>query len=189
MRDGTAGRRGAVAYDRPPMDAARKNLGPRVAVVVSRYNATITERLLDGALAAFGRRFPGDVPPPVVVEAPGAFELVVLARRLAGDFCGVVALGCVIRGETEHDRHIASAVANGLASVSIETGVPVTFGVLTVETVEQAMERAGGRKGNKGADAMDALLDVLDVMQRLRAGTGGARIGAGRVPGDKVGGV
>ncbi|MCW5776299.1 MAG: 6,7-dimethyl-8-ribityllumazine synthase [Phycisphaeraceae bacterium] len=171
------------------MDTARNSLGPRIAVVVSRYNATVTERLVDGALAAFGRRFPRDVPPPVVVEAPGAFELVVLARRLAGDFSGVVALGCVIRGETEHDRHIASAVANGLAAISVETGVPVTFGVLTVETSEQALERSGGSKGNKGADAMDALLDVLEVLQQLGAGSGGARIGAGRVPGDKGGGA
>lgn len=189
MPDGTAGRSGSEAYDRPPMDTARNNLGPRIAVVVSRYNATVTERLLDGALAAFERRFPGDVPSPVVVEAPGAFELVVLARRLAAEFCGVVALGCVIRGETEHDRHIASAVAQGLAAISVDTGVPVTFGVLTVETVEQALERAGGSKGNKGSDAMDALLDVLAVMQQLRAPVGDARVGAGRVPADKTGGA
>ncbi|MCL4742179.1 MAG: 6,7-dimethyl-8-ribityllumazine synthase [Phycisphaerales bacterium] len=171
------------------MDVSRNSLGPRIAVVVSRYNATVTDRLLGGALAAYERRFPEDAAPPVVVEAPGAFELVALARRLADEFCGVVALGCIIRGETEHDRHIASAVANGLAAIAVETGVPVTFGVLTVETTEQALERAGGAKGNKGEDAMDAILDVLAAMQQLKAGGGGARIGAGRVPGDKAGGA
>ena len=131
-------------------------------MVVSRYNATITDRLLAGAMAESEHR--GGVVADVW-HAPGAFELPMLADHAlaTGAYSGAVTLGCIIRGETSHDQHIASAVANGVVQVSLKHGMPVTLGVLTVNTPEQASERAGGRHGNKGRDAMGALLDVVAV--------------------------
>jgi 6,7-dimethyl-8-ribityllumazine synthase len=104
-----------------------------------------------------------------IVEAPGAFELTAIAAAAidSGAFDGVVTLGCVIRGETDHDRYISQAVANGLTTLTIQTGVPVAFGVITANTPGQALARAGGEKGNKGAEAMDALLDAIDAMRHL----------------------
>lgn len=138
---------------------------PRIAVVVSRYNATVTDRLLAGALDEAKRRGPFAVD---IWHAPGAFELPTLADRAlsGGRYEGVVTLGCIIRGETSHDQHIATAVAQGVIQVSLKHGRPVTLGVLTVNTPEQASERAGGVHGNKGADAMGALLDVLAVIDQ-----------------------
>jgi 6,7-dimethyl-8-ribityllumazine synthase len=149
---------------------------PRVAVVVSRYNATVTDKLLRGALTVFSQRV--GLGEPVVIEAPGAFELPALALFAARQGCdAVVALGCLIRGQTIHDRVIADAVAQGLVNVTIVTGVPITFGILTVNTPRQALARAGGKEGNKGADAMNAALDVLAETARLE----GAMKGAERV--------
>lgn len=144
---------------------------PRVAVVTSRYNASITDALREGAVGAYvragGRR--SDLEH---VFAPGAFELPVLSMAAAesGLFSGVLALGCLIRGETSHDRYIAEAVAHGLVGVSLATGIPVAFGVLTVDTPEQARDRAGGRRGNKGAEAMSALLETMDAIAALGEG-------------------
>jgi 6,7-dimethyl-8-ribityllumazine synthase len=138
---------------------------PPVAVVVSTYNATVTERLREGAIAAYVAG--GGSPEGIhVYPAPGAFELpaVAMAAAMSGKFVGVVALGCLIKGETPHDRIIADAVAGGLIDVTIASGVPVTFGVLTVDTAEQALARAGGAEGNKGADAMLALLGTIGSM-------------------------
>jgi 6,7-dimethyl-8-ribityllumazine synthase len=159
---------------------------PPVAIAVSRFNSSITDRLLEGAMGVYAARG-GELSAVAVLDAPGSFELpaIALAAAKAGRFAGVVALGCLIRGQTRHDRYIAQAVANGLVSVTIATGLPVTFGVLTVETAEQARDRAGGARGNKGADAMAALLDTLAVTDSLahavRAGDltlAGARIAA-----------
>lgn len=143
---------------------------PAVAIAVSRYNASITDRLLDGALEAYSARG-GDPAAIAILDAPGAYELpaISLAAAMSGRFAGVVALGCLIRGQTRHDRYIAQAVANGLVSVTIATGIPVTFGVLTVESPKQARERAGGDRGNKGADAMSALLDTLAVTASIES--------------------
>jgi len=130
-----------------------------VAIVVSRYNASITDPMRTGAEQAYAHAG-GDPARLTVIDAPGTFELPAIAAKAArsGMFSGVVALGCVIRGETDHDRHIATAVATTLAQIGAETGVPVAFGVLTVESIEQARARAGGDKGNKGAEAMRAVL-------------------------------
>jgi 6,7-dimethyl-8-ribityllumazine synthase len=139
-----------------------------VAVVVSRYNASITDKLLEGARNTFNVHCPdGRLE---IIPAPGAFELpaMALAAASTGRFHGIAALGCLIRGETTHDRVIADAVANGLIQVTIATNVPVTFGVLTVDTPEQAQARAGGDHGNKGADAMTALLETIAATNRLR---------------------
>lgn len=140
----------------------------RIAIVVSRYNRWITDRLLEGAIKEFGRRG-GKEDALAVLPAPGSFELPMLARVAAtsGRFDAVVCLGCVIRGETTHDQHIASAVSQGIMQVATQTGVPVTFGVLTVENADQAEARAGGAQGNKGAEAMAAALDVVAVSQAL----------------------
>jgi len=141
---------------------------PSVAIVVSRYNHSVTGRMLSGAVQALNTRWPGAR--PAVLRAPGAFELVAMssAALRTGAFEAVVALGCVVRGETSHDRHINDAVAQGLARLAAETGVPVCFGVITANTDKQAQDRAGGSKGNKGAEAMAAALEAIDELRRLR---------------------
>jgi 6,7-dimethyl-8-ribityllumazine synthase len=149
----------------PPPESS---LAPPVAIVVSRYNDSITGPMLRGALDAFGRRWPGAT--PAVLRAPGTFELVAISSAVLrmGTFEAVVALGCVIKGQTEHDRYINEAVANGLARLAADTGLPVCFGVVTANDDQQARDRAGGAKGNKGAEAMQAALEAIDELRRLR---------------------
>lgn len=158
---------------------------PPLAIVVSRYNATVTDALLAGALGAY-ERAGGRTRDVRVIDAPGSFELVALSRaaiaRARPKVAGVVALGCIIQGETIHDRVIADAVAQGLASITIATGVPIALGVLTVHTPEQALARAGGDKGNKGAEAMDALLATLDSMAALRGKASAPRLRSAALP-------
>ena len=142
--------------------------GFRFAIVVSRYNDFVTERLQAGALAALaaaGVR-PDDV---TVVVVPGAFEIPIAARRAAesGGYDAVVCLGCVIRGATPHFEYIASAVASGLTSASAATGVPMTFGVLTTNSVEEAIERAGEGPSNKGYEAAAAAVQMASVVAQL----------------------
>jgi 6,7-dimethyl-8-ribityllumazine synthase len=139
-----------------------------VALIVSRYNASVTERLEAGARAAYRDRI-GPDHAVETIHAPGAFELPQLAAAAARAerFDAIVALGCLVRGETPHDRHIARAVAHGLTDVSVRFGLPVAFGVLTVETPEQAVARAGGAKGNKGSEAMLSALGALEAMRGL----------------------
>lgn len=138
---------------------------PAIAIVVSRYNDAITSALLDGAVEAYARAG-GDPARLARIDAPGAFELTAICAAAArcGAFDGVVALGCVIAGQTRHDRYINTAVSEGLTQVTLETGVPVAFGLLTVETEAQARARAGGDKGNKGADAMVAILETVAAL-------------------------
>lgn len=141
---------------------------PPVAIIVSRYNESVTNALLEGARSAYLSA--GGTPDKLgVIEAPGAFELPVLANAAArcGLYRGVVALGCVIKGETRHDEYIASAIAHAIAEIGIKTGVPVALGVLTTENVEQARARAGGDKGSKGAEAMAAVLETLDGLKAI----------------------
>lgn len=147
-----------------PHEPARSSLPP-VAVAVSRYNASVTDRLLKGAIDEYASRG-GDPALVTVLHAPGAFELpaIALAAAQSGRFAGVVALGCLVRGETRHDRYIAQAVAHGLIDVTMRTGVPAAFGVITADTPEQAKARAGGKKGNKGTEAMAAVLDAAAVI-------------------------
>lgn len=183
--------RGASTIRPMPAPRTRRAGAPargaaRFAVVVSRYNSSVTDRLLEGAVLACVERTGRE---PDVFDAPGSFELPVIALQAArsGRFEGVVALGCLLKGETSHDRHIASAVAQGLVGVSLATGVPATFGVLTVDTPEQALARAGGARGNKGSEAMHAAIDAALAVRAARAGRGG-RTGAGRAP-DKFAGA
>jgi 6,7-dimethyl-8-ribityllumazine synthase len=157
--------------------------------VVSRYNASITDRLLAGAREAWGEAGFGDDSSAMhVVPAPGSYELPALALAAAatGRFRGVLALGCLIKGETRHDRYIAEAVAHGLVSVTIATGVPCAFGVLTVDTPDQADARAGGHDGNKGAEAMAALLDTIREIDNLRGSARTSISGPARTIRDKA---
>ena len=140
----------------------------RVAIVAARFNDFVVASLLKGARAAWHERG-GAAQDLTVVRVPGAFELPVVARRLAssGRYDAVVALGCVIRGDTPHFDYIAGEAARGLQLAGLETGVPVIFGVLTVESLEQALERAATTAGNKGGEAMESALEMAAVMARL----------------------
>jgi 6,7-dimethyl-8-ribityllumazine synthase len=149
-----------------------------VAILVSRYNESVTGAMLAGAVEAYAERG-GDPAALSIVEAPGAYELVALANAAAERHKAIVCLGCVIRGETPHDGHIARAVAHGLAQVTIKTGIPVAFGVLTTLDAAQAKARAGGvgsKKGNKGAEAMHAALDAAEGVAALRHGAMPVRV-------------
>ena len=140
----------------------------RVAIVAARFNDFVVASLLKGARAAWHERG-GAAQDLTVVRVPGAFELPVVARRLAssGRYDAVVALGCVIRGDTPHFDYIAGEAARGLQLAGFETSVPVIFGVLTVESLEQALERAATTAGNKGGEAMESALEMAAVMARL----------------------
>ena len=145
-----------------PDPAQRHPSAPAVAIVVSRYNDAVTRRLEAGAREAYLRRG-GEATQLGIIDAPGAYELVALADAAArsGMYRGVCALGCIVKGQTRHDEYLAHAVAQGLMRITLDRQVPVAFGVLTVEEMEQAIARAGGDEGNKGAEAMAALLDTL----------------------------
>jgi 6,7-dimethyl-8-ribityllumazine synthase len=140
----------------------------RFAIVVSRYNETITRKLLDGALAAL---MAGGVADEAIDVAwtPGSFEIPLVASRLAhgGAYAAVICLGAVIKGETRHDEHINKAVSHFLAETSVRSGVPVLFGVLTCDSLEQAIHRAGGNKGNKGAECAAAALQMVGLLKNL----------------------
>jgi len=142
--------------------------GRKVAIVAARFNDFIVASLLKGATAAWLERG-GPAEDLLIARVPGAFELPVAARRLAlsGRYDAVVALGCVIRGDTPHFDYVAGECARGLQLASLETGVPIIFGVLTVETVEQALERAATTAGNKGGEAMAAALEMASLMAGL----------------------
>lgn len=142
--------------------------GMRVALACSRFNELVTERLLAGARAGLVRH---GVDEASITEAwaPGAFELPLVAARLAGsgEYDAVIALGAVIRGATGHYEHVAGQCAAGLQRVQLDTGVPVVFGVLTTDTVEQALERAGLKSGNKGFEAAMTAIETVDLLRQL----------------------
>ena len=142
--------------------------GLAVAIAVARFNTLVTERLLAGALEGLGEC---GVPEDRIVVAwvPGAFELPYAARRLAesGRFDAVICLGCVIKGETDHDQYISQQTARGIAEVPQATGVPTIFGVLTPNTLEQALARAGERAGNKGHEAALSAVIMANLRKRL----------------------
>jgi 6,7-dimethyl-8-ribityllumazine synthase len=144
--------------------------GARFAIVVARFNHLVTVRLLEGAVAELGERgvSEDDVH---VAWVPGAFEIPAAARALAatGRYAGVVTLGAVIRGGTPHFDYVCRAVTDGVREAQHETGVPVAFGVLTVDDVDQAMERAGGAEGNKGAEAAAVAVEMARLLPALKA--------------------
>lgn len=140
----------------------------RFAVCVARFNAFITEQLLAGALDALVRHGVEDADIDVY-RVPGTFELSAVARKVAdsGDYVGVITLGCVIRGGTPHFEYVAAEVAKGVGMTAYQASCPVTFGVLTCDTVEQAVDRAGVKSGNKGADAAVACLEMANLYAQL----------------------
>jgi 6,7-dimethyl-8-ribityllumazine synthase len=150
------------------IDGKLDGAGARVAVVIARFNSLVTDRLLAGALDALTRYNVSD-DKVLVVRVPGSLEIPAVARKLAmsGKFDAVVCLGAVVRGSTPHFDYVAAGTASGLASISLETGVPVIFGVLTCDTMEQALDRAGGKAGNKGFDAAVAAVEMINVMKAL----------------------
>lgn len=147
----------------------------RIAIIVSRFNEVVTEELLSGALECL--REHGLAREEVdVVRVPGAWEIPGAAARAldTGRYGAIVALGCVIRGETPHFDYVAGETAAGLMQLSVRSGVPVTLGVLTTDTLEQAMARAGGQGGNKGVDAALAALELMNLYAGLDRGESGA---------------
>ncbi len=154
----------------PEFTGSPEGRGRRVAVVVARFNQTVTQRLLDGALDGLVRHGVAfdDID---VAWVPGAWELPAAAWRLLGSdrYTALIALGAVIRGETPHFDYVSGEASRGLAQVSAEFDVPVGFGVLTCDTMQQADDRAGGAHGNKGWDAALAALEMADLFDRLDA--------------------
>jgi 6,7-dimethyl-8-ribityllumazine synthase len=139
--------------------------GRKIGIVVSRFNSFISEKLLEGAIDSLVRSGvnTGDI---VVARVPGAFEIPLAAQKMAksGRFDAIICLGAIIRGATPHFEYVAGEVSKGTAQVMLDAGIPVLFGVLTTETIEQAIERAGTKAGNKGSDVAIAALEMINLM-------------------------
>jgi 6,7-dimethyl-8-ribityllumazine synthase len=142
--------------------------GLKFGIVVSRFNDFITSKLLEGALDAL-RRHGADEKDIEVVKVPGSFEIPLTAKKLAakGAFNAVICLGTVIRGATPHFEYVSAEVSKGIAAASMETGIPIAFGVITSDTIEQAVERAGTKSGNKGWDAAITAIEMAQLMKKL----------------------
>jgi 6,7-dimethyl-8-ribityllumazine synthase len=146
--------------------------GRSFGIVASRFNDFVVKALLEGAIEAF-RRHGGDAGAVDVVWVPGSYEIPVVARALALSerYDAIVCLGAVIRGATAHFDYVAGGVSGGISNVALETGVPVIFGVITTETIEQAIERAGTKMGNKGFEAAVSAMEMADLMSKLQKGS------------------
>ncbi len=142
--------------------------GLRFALLVSRFNDFISDRLLEGALDTLLRSGAADSDIEVV-KVPGSFEMPVAAKALAegGRYDAVVCLGCIIRGNTPHFEYVASEAAKGIAKVSLDAGLPVSFGVITADSIEQAIERAGTKSGNKGRDAALSAIEMANLLKSI----------------------
>ncbi len=142
--------------------------GMRIGLLVSRFNSFVSDRLVEGAIDAL-QRHGADKDNIVVVRVPGAFEIPPAAKHMAasGRFDAIVCLGAVIRGATPHFDYVSAEVSKGVAMVSMESGIPVSFGVLTTDTLEQAIERAGSKSGNKGFDAAMAAIEMANLYKSL----------------------
>lgn len=142
--------------------------GKKVSIVASRFNDFITARLIDGAMDAL-KRHGVEEKDITIYRVPGSFEIPPVAKRLASGkkFDGVICLGAVIRGSTPHFDYVAAEVSKGIALVSLEASCPVIYGVLTTDSIEQAIERAGTKSGNKGFDAAMALLEMIDLYVQI----------------------
>jgi 6,7-dimethyl-8-ribityllumazine synthase len=143
--------------------------GLSFGIVASRFNEFITARLLDGALDSL-RRHGAEEERITVVRVPGSFEIPLLAKRMAASrqYDAIICLGTVIRGATPHFEYIAGEVAKGVAMAGLETGVPIAFGVLTTDSIEQAVERAGTKAGNKGFDAACSAIEMANLLRELK---------------------
>ena len=142
--------------------------GAQLAIVCGRFNSFIVDQLEAGCLDTLKRHGVAEKD-ITIVKVPGAFEMPVVAKKLAdsGSYAAIIGLGAVIRGGTPHFEHVAGACSRGMAAVATDTGVPVIFGVLTVDSIEQAIERAGTKAGNKGADAAAAAIEMISVLRQL----------------------
>ena len=151
------------------IEGALRGDGLRVAIAVARFNGFITDRLLAGALDGLRRHGVAD-DGVTVVRVPGAWELPVTVKALAesGRYDAIIALGAVIRGDTPHFDYVAGEAAKGVGQVMVSTGVPVAFGVLTTNTLEQAIDRAGAKSGNKGFDAAATAIEMASMLGQLR---------------------
>jgi 6,7-dimethyl-8-ribityllumazine synthase len=139
--------------------------GLRIAVVVSRFNEFITEQLTKGALETLAKRGCTQV---TFVKVPGAWELPIAAQTLAASHDAIVTLGAVVRGDTPHFDYVCEAANDGLNRVSLDTKVPIAFGVLTTDNLQQAMDRAGGKSGNKGSEAAEVAIEMANLVRQLR---------------------
>jgi len=150
-------------------DAELSAAGFRFAIVVSRFNSFVTDPLLNGALDALTQRG-ADLKHVDVVRVPGAWELPITVRAIAEHkrHDAIICLGAVIKGDTPHFDYVAGEAARGIAAASTETGVPMAFGVLTTNTVEQAVDRAGGKDGNRGFDAALTAIEMANLLRKLR---------------------
>ena len=145
----------------------------RIALLVSRFNGFVVESLLEGAVDTL-KRHGADERDLQIVRVPGAYEMPIAAQRLAASkrFDAIIALGAVIRGGTPHFEYVAGECTKGLSSVSLKYDIPIAFGVLTVDSIEQAIERAGTKAGNKGAEAATTAVEMVTVLRRLARGAG-----------------
>ncbi len=150
------------------LEGAIQAEGYRFGIVLSRFNAFITDKLLEGALDCLGRNG-ADLETVTVARVPGAFEIPVTCLKMAqsGAFDAIIALGAVIRGATPHFNYVSNEVAKGVASASLQTGVPIAFGVITSDTIEQAIERAGTKVGNKGWDAALSAIEMVNLFKAM----------------------
>jgi 6,7-dimethyl-8-ribityllumazine synthase len=150
------------------VEGALQAKGMRFGIVVSRFNDFINKRLLDGALDALARHG-AEEGMITVVRVPGSFEIPLAAKKLAGSgkYDAIICLGAVIRGATPHFEYISTEVTEGIAQVALESGMPVSFGILTTDTIEQAIERAGTKSGNKGWDAALAAIEMVNVLKTV----------------------
>ena len=144
--------------------------GLKFGVVVSRFNSFITTKLLDGALDSI-KRHGGNLDDVDVVWSPGAFETPSIAKKLAdsGRYDALICIGAVIRGATPHFDYVAGESAKGIAQVTLNTGVPIIYGIITTDTIEQAIERAGTKAGNKGAEAAETAIEMANLNRQLKA--------------------
>jgi len=142
--------------------------GMKFGIVASRFNDFISGKLIDGALDALNRSG-ADAKDIEVIRVPGAFEIPLAAKKVAqcGRFDAVICLGAVIRGATPHFEYISAEVTKGIAMVGLETGIPVVYGVITTDTIEQAIERAGSKSGNKGWDAALSAIEMVDLFKKI----------------------
>ncbi|HBO12082.1 MAG TPA: 6,7-dimethyl-8-ribityllumazine synthase [Halieaceae bacterium] len=140
----------------------------RYALVVGRWNSFVVEHLLDGAVDTLRRHGVSDKQ-MTIIRVPGAFEIPLVCEKAAasGDYDAIIALGAVIRGGTPHFEHVAGECTKGIAQVSLQHGLPVAFGVLTVDSIEQAIERSGTKAGNKGAEAASSALEMVSLLKQL----------------------
>ena len=143
--------------------------GMRLAVVAGRFNDFITNRLIEGAIDAI-KRTGGNADTTVVVKVPGAFELPLAAKKLAASkkYDAVICLGAVIRGNTPHFEYVSNLMSRGISNVMTETGVPISFGVITADSLDQAIERAGTKYGNKGTEAVLSAIEMANVLKELK---------------------